>query len=63
MVSTYWCNCLVTEVARHGVNILVQLSRILGWLKTTATMCNSNSVCSRKKSLYISPLCILTQLN
>jgi hypothetical protein len=26
-------------------------------------MCISDSVCSRKKSLYISPLCILTQLN
>jgi hypothetical protein len=53
----------LTEIARHSVNTLVQLSRIPACLKTTATMCSSNSVCSRKKSLYISPVCILTQLN
>lgn len=53
----------LTEVARHGVNILVQLSRIPAWLKTAATVCSSNSVCSRNRSLYICPLCTLTQLN
>lgn len=49
----------LTEAARHSVNTLVHLSRIPAWLKKRATMCSSNSVCSRKKGLYISPVCIL----
>jgi len=35
----------LTEVARHGVNMLVQLYSIPAWLKTAAAMCSSDSLC------------------